>query len=216
MSIAFANQALFRAWQPPHGPEPPYRQFQIIFVRFRAMPKAGSHPIFKLLETAQLPELGPGPRAGVRSEREVRELAAKALHDTTGARSDLVTALVLLWHDHLDAAHTIAQDVANSDGAFIHGIMHRRETDYSNAAYWFRRVGDHTAFPALAEQVKELPGTSASSQLLARLEPSGKWNPFAFIEACSEATNACDSALINTLQQIQRLETEVLLQHLLD
>src|SRR6188508_1192336 len=117
------------------------------------MPKAGLHPIFNLLETAQLPELGPGPRAGVRGGRELREAVAEALNGTNGERAELITALVLLWHDHLDAAHTIAQDLANSDGAFVHGIMHRREPDYSNAAYWFRRVGDHPAFPALADQV---------------------------------------------------------------
>src|SRR2546426_713043 len=109
--------------------------------------------IEKLLEAAELPELGPGPRAGVLSEGAVN----RGLAELIGGRKlpmekqELIRALVLLWHDNLEAAHRIAQEIENADGAFVHGIMHRREPDYGNAAYWFRRVGKHGAFSEIAK-----------------------------------------------------------------
>jgi len=48
---------------------------------------------------------------------------------------------VWLMHDFLDESHTISQGIATSSGSFWHGIMHRREGDFSNAKYWFRKVG---------------------------------------------------------------------------
>src|SRR5262249_1072580 len=77
---------------------------------------------------AGLPPLGPGPRAGVRAQAELdRELAAMPhLAALPPEQRELVRALVLLWHDHLEAAHTISQGIETADGAFVHGIRHRR------------------------------------------------------------------------------------------
>src|SRR5947209_12977124 len=112
----------------------------------------------KLIATPELPELGPGPRAGVLS-RPPSELASDAPH----ARARLpitahqhIRAAVLLWHDHLDAAHQFAQNLPDSGGSVLHGIMHRREPDYGNAKYWFQRAGPHPAFPVLSRRVAEL------------------------------------------------------------
>lgn len=38
------------------------------------------------------------------------------------------------WH----SAHTLAQDVDDADGAWVHAYLHRREGDPGNAAYWYR------------------------------------------------------------------------------
>jgi hypothetical protein len=165
----------------------------------------------KLLSTPEPPDLGPGPRQGVRSEpelnRELEQLLAQSKTKLSTDRAQLIRALVLLWHDHLDTGHTLAQSIDGSDGAFVHGIMHRREPDYGNAAYWFRRVGRHGAFPDLAERAGDLLKSDGQKSLRQQLIPGGTWDPFAFIEACERAS----SAEKNLLRQIQQVESQVLL-----
>ena len=56
----------------------------------------------------------------------------------------LPAALVALWHDgkgNWTAAHEVAQDVRDPEGAWVHAYLHRKEGDASNAAYWYRRAG---------------------------------------------------------------------------
>jgi len=56
-----------------------------------------------------------------------------------------------LWlrHGFYDESHVISQDIETPTGGFWHAIVHRREPDYGNARYWFRRVGSHPIFPDL-------------------------------------------------------------------
>jgi len=61
-----------------------------------------------------------------------------------------LSGLWLLAGD-LDRSHAISQDESSGTGSYWHGIMHRREGDYSNAGYWFRRVGSHPVLDQLAE-----------------------------------------------------------------
>lgn len=167
----------------------------------------------KLLETAEPAALGPGPRTGVLSEGRLDESldAAFKKAQISPANQQLIRALVLLWHDHLDAAHTLAQSIENADGAYVHGIMHRREPDYGNAAYWFRRVGRHQAFPELTRRASELLAKSADTRLQSGLIPRGHWDPLAFINACERAAGSGSREDHNLLREIQRIEFEVLL-----
>ena len=159
------------------------------------------------LATDELAELGPEPRPGVQTRASLDE-QLKPMLKTTGLppqRQELIRALVLLWHDHLEAAHAIAQSIDNPDGAFVHGIMHRREPDFGNAAYWFRRAGTHPAFAPLAAQVAALLSSESKPELAARLVPGGAWNPFAFIDACAGAANGAepDPRLLRRIQQAE-------------
>ncbi len=168
---------------------------------------------FKSLLTGGWPDLGPGPRTDVMLQEELDKVLGLLLGDTDlpAISQKLIRALVLLWHDHQDAAHTIAQDIETVDGSYLHGIVHRREPDYGNAKYWFRRVGRHEAFPTLAERVGGLLESRKEISLKRELMPGGEWDAFAFIDLCQSASGqAVGKGLADTLREIQAVEFEVL------
>ena len=156
--------------------------------------------------------LGPGPRSGVRSVTELEGDLKTMLRDAplSAAARDLIRALVLLRHDHLDEAHTISQGIENADGSFVHAIVHRREPDYSNSNYWWRFVGRHAAFGEISKRVTTLLSGRNEPDLLATLIPNGEWNPSAFVAACQKK-----SAPDELLREIQKVESEALLDFLI-
>ncbi|HWD39556.1 MAG TPA: hypothetical protein VG944_11955 [Fimbriimonas sp.] len=64
---------------------------------------------------------------------------AEAIEDTLPNES--LKAGLWLYVDDLDRSHRISQGIDTSLGSWWHGIMHRREGDFSNSKYWFRRAG---------------------------------------------------------------------------
>ena len=164
-----------------------------------------------LLATAQPPPLGPQRRAGTTDAAELhRQLAAFFQAEAVAPPlQPLLTSAALLWHDHLDASHALSQDIETREGSWLHGIMHRREPDYGNAKYWFKRVGPHAAFPKLAACAAELLRDCGDN-----LFATGPWDPFAFIDECEAAESGKDAEVINVLRQIQAAEFDVLIEHL--
>lgn len=60
-----------------------------------------------------------------------------------------------LWHDargEWEAAHQLAQDVNDVDGAWVHAYLHRKEGDLGNAAYWYERAKQPVATDDLAAE----------------------------------------------------------------
>ncbi len=52
--------------------------------------------------------------------------------------------LKALWYDakgDWEASHTIAQDIHDDMGSWIHAYLHRKEGDRFNAGYWYRQAG---------------------------------------------------------------------------
>src|SRR4051812_28808464 len=185
--------------------------------KYSAMARTSTDPFQDLLRTPNPADLGPGPRAGVRTETELNRALDELFRASTlpDEPQQLIRALVLLWHDHMDPAHVISQDIHSASGSFVHGILHRREPDYGNAGYWFRRVGQHPAFPAIASRAATFFESKAEPELQAQILPKGQWNPFGFIDACEKAATQRTSEKANLLREIQRLETEALLEFFL-
>lgn len=75
------------------------------------------------------------------------------IHDKPSA----LACLSALWlrFDHFDKSHSISQDLENQDGSYWHGIAHRREGDFANACYWFRRVGTHRVEASISSLLQE-------------------------------------------------------------
>ena len=175
-----------------------------------------------LLAGPGLPELGPGPRAGVVASAVLEEACAKALARSVGAGlaggppALLARGAVLLWHDQHEAAHGIAQEIASREGSWLHGMLHRREPDFSNAAYWYQRVGQHPAFAELARRAGEIleeegEGAGGLRQALFR---GAAWSARGFIDACEQcAGRPAADARRRVLERIQAAEIEVFLEH---
>ncbi len=104
---------------------------------------------------------------------------------TANEKSQLLAALDYLEAGELDPAHKIAQaleGMALADTA--HAIVHRREGDYSNSGYWWRRVGSGIP-PALSALYGD---------------------PFEFVALCRQASPG-DAAKI---AEVERRELEIL------
>src|SRR3954471_2943326 len=95
---------------------------------------------------------------------------------------ELARAGLYLYAGLWDEAHEVAQAIETPDGSFWHAIVHRQEPDAGNASYWFRRVGLHAIYPALAKRAAAIDPAFA-----------GAWDPSAFIEYCERAVRKPDS-----------------------
>jgi len=94
------------------------------------------------------------PDGGLDGElvKTIRNLSHAVLADgkkvASSSHLELVRGGLLYAVDALNAAHVIFQDDHSALGSYWHGMMHRREGDFSNACYWFRQAG---AIPALRD-----------------------------------------------------------------
>ena len=142
----------------------------------------------QLLDPPRLQPLGPGePNLAVRPwlAKFRPEDLGEPLRDRNAAQACL--AGLWLYHDFLDESHAISQDLHTVEGSYWHGLMHRREPDFGNSKYWFRRVGKHPVFADLAKEAAALARGEAELPGAARfLTRQNAWDPYAFIDICEE------------------------------
>ena len=104
----------------------------------------------QIIEAAPLPGLDENPRS------DATKSAIDKWRQAGDGGGTLVESGLWLLAGELDRSHTISQSFESADGSYWHGIMHRREGDYGNSKYWFRRVGTghavHRELGALLEQ----------------------------------------------------------------
>lgn len=125
--------------------------------------------------------------------------------DISNSAKQFIKALLLLWNDHLDLSHDIVQDFGHPEASYIHGMMHRREGDYGNAKYWFRR-----AYP-LTNQTQFEDETLSQIKSLS-IDWQGDWDPGKFVDLCQSSKNkhATD------LTKIQLAEFKAMLKYIMN
>jgi hypothetical protein len=130
----------------------------------------------------------------------------RAIPDDAGPDLRAVKSALFLWNDNLKRAHELAQETETQTGSYLHGVMHRREPDYPNSKYWFRRVGHHPAMDGLREAALEV--MKGAPVLLEALGEKKKWDAFRMVDWCEEAES--DPKLRELLERLQAREIEAL------
>jgi hypothetical protein len=177
------------------------------------MPSGNYNPLVgELMASVPLNELGSGtPVADKRpllaQLNDVSLVAPHVSRDTAAA----LACCTGLWlrYDFLDESHRISQDLETPEGSFWHGIMHRREGDFSNAKYWFRRVGAHPVFDELAIEAVHLAGKLMPDIAVDFLTDGTHWDPYRFVDLCEQAVGS-GSDLEELCRELQRREWDLL------
>jgi hypothetical protein len=124
--------------------------------------------------------------------------------------AEALLAGLWLWHDWLDEAHRIAQRLDTPSGRFWHAIMHRREGDFANSVYWYRRCAEHPLLPALHQHASTLIHPLPADTMLLRLVRGG-WEPAAFVELVQAVHAAPDDPRQTVAVSLQQLEWRMLI-----
>lgn len=165
----------------------------------------------ELLAPPRLASLGAGT-----PDRSLRpKLAALRAADLAVGRrpADLQMATACLsglwlYFDFLDESHQLSQENETPTGSFWHALMHRREGDFGNSKYWFRRVGNHPVMPKLLEAAR-CEGLDRAPPAVGELLSATTWDPYRFVDLCTAATRG-EAGLVDSCLKIQRLEWEIL------
>src|SRR5574341_625052 len=179
---------------------------------FNSNPELYSPAFADLLQEDPLNPLGPGtPNTKIYPALAAltieKAFAPNKIGDVDMARACL--AGIWLYHDFLEESHQISQSIATTTGSYWHGIMHRREPDFSNSKYWFHRVGEHFVFTSLQQAASELAAGNTAHESTAFLRQQKKWDPFAFIDLCEACVEQRSPAEM-LCRQIQQAEWRLL------
>lgn len=154
-----------------------------------------------LLQPDLLKKLTPSEPISWELLQRVRDAPDATLLGETEQAADasMVRAALLYAVDGLDPAHRIFQAEKSDLGSYWHGMMHRREGDFDNARYWFRRAGRLPFFPKLHRRAGE-EWSLAARQV--------DWDPYLFTGECEQARFGAETG--DLLAKVQRAEFDVI------
>jgi hypothetical protein len=114
-----------------------------------------------------------------------------------------------LYHDFLEESHTISQGIDTPSGSYWHAILHRREGDFANAKYWFRRVGEHFVFPPLQQATATFASMAPAEAAAQLLVTQSHWDASRFVDLCESVVRG-RSAAEPLCREIQTCEWQLL------
>lgn len=161
--------------------------------------------IADLLTVERVMDLGSGqPNESARGKLS-QLTTSNILGGASPADADMARAVIAalwLYHDFLDQSHTLSQSIESPTGSFLHGIMHRREGDYANAKYWFRRVGRHPIDGDLWRLAARLAAESKACETAVSLANQTTWDHFRFVDLVAQSigTGSADEELCKEIQ----------------
>jgi len=149
---------------------------------------------------------GDPPRPALSSALNEPAIRAVAPDSDRGTRLALAAGLLQIY-DFWDASHHAAQAADDlgerAFSSYWHAIAHRREPDPGNAAYWFRRVGQHPLLTTLWQAAQPIFATEENSVTLSR---AGRWDSMAFVDMCARVQpGSKEEALARRFQRIEML-----------
>ncbi len=170
------------------------------------------------IESAPIAGLGDTPKCAS------TQATIERLIDSTSTNLPPLTPCAIsgLWllAGELDRSHDISQAIDSPTGLYWHGIMHRREGDFSNAKYWMRRAAGHPVIAELANYIDVTaragalaslaPQTSRTRTAQSLTEPDNL--AASLIDQCKLAVDS-QPELVSDLQLICWWEWQLLFQH---
>jgi hypothetical protein len=169
-----------------------------------------SYPDFiaRILRTEKLLEkLTPTEPLDWELSRQIREADDATLTGgatiASGAHLALVRGALHYAVDALDPAHALFQEDHSDLGSYWHGMLHRREGDFDNARYWFRRAGAQPFFDSLHRE---------SANLSADMAKQPTWDPYLFTGQYEQARHGAEE-LVEEMRALQRAEFDVIFAH---
>jgi hypothetical protein len=155
--------------------------------------------LLELIQNAPLPGLDRTPQCNSTAQR-----IETLLNNTPLLRGSLSEAGIWLLAGDLNRSHEVSQNLETVEGSYWHGIMHRREGDFWNAKYWFRKVGPHPVFEQLAQHLSLANSTLPIQDLSSSTKVAA-----ALVDSCERALSS-QPEQVNELQRICWLEWQFL------
>jgi hypothetical protein len=174
-----------------------------------------SPAIGELVAERRLNPLGPGsPDLDAQAKLEVLRLETAFAPHTVRDQDMALACLAGLWlyYNYLDESHRVSQDIPTPTGSYWHGLMHRREPDFANTAYWFRQVGRHPVFEPLRGAAAEIAAAADPEPAARFLAEQAQWDPFAFIHLCEQVLEG-QSQSEELCRKVQQREWEILFEY---
>ncbi|MAT14845.1 MAG: hypothetical protein CMJ46_06190 [Planctomyces sp.] len=182
--------------------------------KVKGLPQGADSPLAKM----ELPDLAPSTpgRNWNWLEESIRACTSRSELGRNAQRTQLRAALYQL-NDYLDLSHEASQSMEGDPIAdHWHAIMHRREPDYGNCKYWYRRVGQSPIFPDLNERAvalqQEMENSPSRADIGSGQYAGHNWDAFGFVDFCADSARDGNSAAAQLARQIQFVEMLLLLQ----